>query len=67
MYALGEGVPENDAEAVRWVRAAAEQSYATVQHYLGRMYAIGRGVPEDDAEAVRWYRAAAEQGYADAS
>ena len=25
MYTTGEGVPENDAEAVRWYRLAAEQ------------------------------------------
>ena len=27
MYANGEGVPENDAEAVRWYRLAAEQGH----------------------------------------
>ena len=64
MYANGEGVPEDDAEAVRWYRLAAEQGYALAQSNLGLMYANGEGVPEDDAEAVRWYRLAAEQGYA---
>ena len=66
MYATGRGVPEDDAEAVRWYRLAAEQGYAGAQNNLGIMYATGRGVPEDDAEAVRWYRMAAEQGEADA-
>ncbi|MCY4400933.1 MAG: ankyrin repeat domain-containing protein [Gemmatimonadetes bacterium] len=66
MYHLGEGVAENQAEAVRWFRAAAEQGNAAGQDLLGYMYAIGMGVPENDAEAVRWYRAAAEQGNADA-
>ena len=28
MYAFGEGVPENDAEAVRWYRLAAEDAQA---------------------------------------
>ncbi len=64
MYANGEGVPQDDAEAVRWFRLAADQGHARAQYNLGVMYANGRGVPEDDAEAVRWWRLAAEQGYA---
>jgi len=64
MYANGEGVPEDDAEAVRWYRLSAEQGDANAQNNLGIMYRDGDGVPEDDAEAVRWYRLAAEQGNA---
>ena len=64
MYGTGDGVPENNAEAVRWYRAAAEQGLAYVQSLLGDMYADGLGVREDDVEAVHWYRAAAEQGWA---
>ena len=66
MYAHGNGVPKDEAEAVRWYRRAAEQEYAYAQSDLGVMYATGRGVPKDEAEAVRWYRKAAEQGYAQA-
>ena len=62
MYADGEGVPEDDTEAVRWYRLAAEQGDAGGQHNLGLMYADGEGVPEDDTEAIRWFRLAAEQG-----
>ena len=60
----GNGVPENDAEAVKWYRLAAEQGFAYAQSNLGVMYANGDGVPENDAEAVKWYRLAAEQGFA---
>ena len=66
IYDNGEGVPENDAEAVRWYRLAAEQGDAIAQSNLGVMYANGRGVPENDAEAVKGYRLAAEQGDASA-
>tara|TARA_B100001105_G_scaffold174513_1_gene140621 strand:- start:446 stop:796 length:351 start_codon:yes stop_codon:yes gene_type:complete len=66
MYDEGEGVPENDAEAVRWYRLAAEQGNTLAQYNLGVMYANGRGVPENDAEAVKGYRLAAEQGDASA-
>ena len=65
-YDTGEGVPQDDAEAVIWYRRAAEQGHAGAQYSLGRMYDIGRGAPEDDAEAVRWFRLAAEQGHAGA-
>ena len=66
MYANGEGVPEDDKEAVVWCRRAAEQGLAGAQHILGLMYALGEGVPEDYKEAVVWYRRAAEQGFAGA-
>ena len=35
----------NHAEAVRWLRKAAEQGYANAQCGLGLRYAQGRGVP----------------------
>ncbi len=66
MYDNGEGVPQDDAEAVRWFRLAAEQGYAGAQFYLAGMYCRGAGVRKDYAEAVRWLRLAAEQGHADA-
>ena len=66
IYDTGEGVPENDTEAVRWFRMAAEQGLVDAQLNLGHMYDFGEGIPENDAEAVRWYRMAAEQGHAEA-
>ena len=63
MYSNGEGVPEDDTEAVRWYRMTAEQGHVSAQHNLGNKYVNGEGVPEDDTEAVRWFRIAAEQGY----
>jgi len=66
MYSLGQGVPQDDQEAVRWWRLAAEQGDAAAQFNLGVSYDQGRGVPQDDGEAVRWYRLAAVQGHATA-
>ena len=66
MFANGEGVLEDDNEAVKWYRKAAEQGDAPAQNNLGLMYANGTGVLEDDNEAVKWYRKAAEQGDASA-
>ena len=66
MYAKGEGVPEDDIEAVRLYRLAAEQGDVSAQFSLGFMYDKGEGVAEDDVEALRWFLLAAEQGYAPA-
>ena len=66
MYQYGKGVPQDDAEAVKWYRKAAEQGYADAQYNLGLIYDNGQGVPQDYAEAVKWYRKAAEQGNASA-
>jgi TPR repeat protein len=62
MYANGKGVKQDDAEAVRWYRKAAEQGNAKAQFNLGVMYDLGKGVKQDDAEAVKWYRKAAFSG-----
>ena len=64
MYDEGRGVPQDDAEAVKWYRRAAEQGLDQAQTNLGVMYATGQGVPQDDKAAVRWFRKAAEQGHA---
>jgi len=62
-YASGDGIAEDDVEAVRWFGVAAEAGHARAQFNLAVMYASGEGVAEDDAEAVRWFRAAADQGH----
>ncbi|HHF7224569.1 TPA: tetratricopeptide repeat protein [Haemophilus influenzae] len=66
MYAEGQGVKQDDFEAVKWYRKAAEQGDANAQAYLGLAYTEGRGVRQDYTEAVKWFRKAAEQGYAEA-
>jgi hypothetical protein len=58
------GVPQDDAEAVKWYRRAAEGGHAFAQFHLGFMYDEGRGVPQDKAEAVKWYRRLRDQGAA---
>ena len=53
LYEEGWGVPEDDAEARKWYRKAAEQGHVRAQFNLGVIYDTGTGVPEDDAEALR--------------
>ena len=63
LYQRGDGVPENDAEAVAWYLRAAGQGYADAQFRLGSVYGNGRGVPLDYAESLAWFHRAAEQGH----
>ncbi len=66
MYERGQGVRQNDVEAVKWYRLAAKQGHAEAQSNLGVMYERGQGVMRDHAEAVKWFRLAAVQGNAEA-
>ena len=61
-YANGFGLPEDDAEAVKWFRKAAEQGNADAQHSLGNHYYYGTGVQQDYTEAVKWFSKLADQG-----
>jgi TPR repeat protein len=65
-HSLGEGMPQNHAEAVRLFRLAADQGMADAQLNLGTCYAKGTGVEQNLEEAVRLYRLAADQGLAEA-
>ena len=59
MYDNGQGVPQDDVEAVRWLRLAADQGYVSAQLALGVMYASGQGVPQDYVQAHMWFNLAA--------
>ena len=61
-FYLGEGVPQNYGEAVKWFRKAAEQGDAAAQYDLGGCYYMGSGVLVDYAQAVKWNALAAAQG-----
>ena len=65
-YTIGDGVTEDDAEAVKWWRKAAEQGDAGAQFMLGSAYENGRGVAKDEVEAFKWYAKSAEKGVPDA-
>jgi TPR repeat protein len=53
MYFSGDGVPRDDAGAVKWYRMAAEQGHAEAQADLDFMLENGLAVPQDDAEAMK--------------
>ena len=51
MYANGQGLTQDNAEAVKWYRLAANQGYADAQVNLGRLR--GEGLIMDDADKVQ--------------
>ena len=61
LYANGQGVPKDDAQARQWYEKAANQDHADAQVNLGSLYDYRRGVPQDFKMAVRWYLRAANQ------
>ena len=62
VLALGSlGVAKDEAEAVKWLRKAAEQDYARAQCDLGCCCYDGQGVAKDYVAAFRWFREAAGQ------
>jgi TPR repeat protein len=62
MYDSGQGVPQDDAEALKWYHKSAEQGNDSAQRNLGLMYAKGQGVPLDYVLAYMWFNLAASQG-----
>ncbi len=63
MYAKGDGVRKDNAEAVKWLRKAAEQGLAEAQYNLGVMYKYGKGVAQNYVLAHMWMNLASAQGY----
>lgn len=61
-YYVGDGVPQDFAEAAKWLRKAAEEGFDFAQFMLGAMLENGEGVRQDYVEAAEWHRKAAEQG-----
>lgn len=61
-YHNGDGVLQDDSQAVRWFERAAEQGHVASQGSLGAYYWAGRGVPEDLSKAYFWSLLAMAQG-----
>jgi TPR repeat protein len=58
----GSGMPQSDAEALKWYRKAAEAGDAGAFAVVARFYGEGKGTARDDTEALAWWRKAAESG-----
>ena len=62
LYDNGQGVPQDDAQAIIWYRKAAEQGLSQAQVNLAIMYEEGEGVDRDPVQAYVWYALAESQG-----
>src|SRR5208337_3011682 len=61
-YYDGDGVPHDDAQAMKWFELAAEQGHINAQSRLGAYYWAGRGVPVDLFKSYFWSTIAMHQG-----
>lgn len=61
-YQLGDGVPQDFAEAKRWYSRAIESGLADANLGLGTLYDRGLGVAADGERALEFYTKAAEAG-----
>ena len=65
MLLAGGAAPEqDDAEAARWMHAAAEQGLVKAQYTLASLYVRGLGLPQDLVAAQQWLERAASAGHA---
>ncbi len=62
MLRLGRGAKKDEAEAVRWYRAAAVTGNADAQAMLAAMHYSGRGTPQDHFRSYVWSSLAAANG-----
>lgn len=63
-YYNGTHVPANKAEAIKWLKASAENGNLNAQFELGRTYINDWGVlPQDQVKGVALYKSAAMKGH----
>ena len=69
MHYHGQGVPEDEKQAIFWLRKAAAQGNVEAMFELGNAYLLGNQtaklVPDPDREAALWYFQAASAGHAE--
>jgi TPR repeat protein len=61
-YKTGEGVTQDNVEAVKWFKKAADQGYCFSQSHLAKMLKRGLGIKTDYFQSMHYYKLAAEQG-----
>jgi Sel1 repeat len=58
-YTVGDTVPQNGLQAMRWFTSAAEAGHDTAQYALGISYFKGTGFTQDKVKGYRWLTKAA--------
>jgi TPR repeat protein len=62
MHEWGNGVPQDNANALKWYKRSAERSHKDAQNNLGALYSKGEGTGQDFVEALKWFIISAENG-----
>lgn len=57
------GVPQNDIQAYKWFKMAADQGYAPAEYEVGTALLQGRGVPANRELGRAWIQKANAKGY----
>ena len=52
LYYAGDGVQQNDKQALKWYEKAAQQGFHMAMMQAGRMYYLGRGTKQDYNKAM---------------
>jgi len=63
MFAKGQGVEQDDKEAISWYLKASKQGVKEAQYRLAQMYSKGKGVPQDYEAAYAWLKVATYLGH----
>jgi TPR repeat protein len=63
MYSRGEEVLQDEGQALRYYKRAAERGSAVASDNVATYYAMGRGTARDKVQALAWYRQAIARGY----
>ena len=56
MYELGEAVAQDNEEAFKWYKKAAEKRNNKAECSLAYLYEMGYGVEKNIEKAVEWYK-----------
>lgn len=65
-YELGFGTEENETEAFKLYRVAADKNYTAAKYRLGLCYKYEIGTPKNLQEAYNWFLPAAEENHTNA-
>lgn len=61
-YRMGNGVPRDYTESLKWFMASAKQGYSSAFYNIATAYFNGDGVPVDPPRAYAWFTLAREMG-----
>lgn len=62
MHEWGNGMPQDNANALKWYKRSAERSHKDAQNNLGALYSKGEGTEQNFIEALKWFIIATKNG-----